>query len=294
MNKGIKIGLIAFAALILIAVVVLSIKGLSGGGDTIIASTPFEKKVQERVEKEITDKDYAAAQSGFNSIMSFVDTETTITLANGQKNVNPEEAANVRAMVFGAYAPIVINRANQIFNGSVWTDADVNAIESEAKRLRGFNVGSTDLTTQLDNIQRIAADYRAAWQVANSAKSCSSVDNIATLSAKADGFKKAPLSNCKSLVQALESVPGNARAAVQSSLYSKAVNIYNKRCGYGSYSSLESAVNTTRAGINSYITKYGGTDKTSSALGYLNSALSEGYDCYYNYYNNYEDDYYYY
>lgn len=291
MNKAIKIVLIAFATIVLIIIIAVSIKSIAGGGDSVIATTPFEKQIQERVEKEINDKDYASAQTGFNSIMNYIDTETNITLANGQKNVSPEEAANAKAIVFGAYAPMVINRANQLFSGSVWTDSEVSSIGAEAKRLADMNAGNAELVTQLTNAQRIADDYKAAWGVVSSAKKCSTVDGIGSLISSAESYKKSPLTNCTSLVNALNNVGATAKSAVSSSILSSSKSIYNKCCNYGTYDKLSSAVEGCRSKANSYTNKYGSNDNISSAYGYLNSALSDGYDCYYYYY---EDDYYYY
>lgn len=289
MKQGLKIAIIAFVAVALIVIIFLSVKSLGAGSDRVIASTPFEKNVEQRVKDGIDGKDYRSAGAAFISIMDYIDTEAGITLADGAKNIKPEEAKNAKTMVFNAYAPMVVNRANEIFNSSAWNDSELNAISAEAQRLQKSGVGDASIVTQLGQVVNIISDYRAAWGVVNSASKCGSVGEIATLTARAENYNRAPLTNSVSLMNALKSVPDKAKSAVVTSIFNKAVGVYNKaaKCGY-SWDSFYAARDNVNSSIQSYASHYGTPAKLDEAAGYLSRAAQKVSDCQYDYY--YEED----
>lgn len=288
MKNGIKIAIIAIVAIILIVAIVFSIKDLSGGADKVMATTPFEKTVEAKVAEQIEGKDYSAARSGFDAIMNYIDTETSITLADGKKNVAPEEAANAKAMVFNAYAPLVINKGAEIFARTSWSDSELNQLSSEASRLAGIGTDA-NLNSQLSNIVNIVTTYKQAWGVVTSAKNCSSISNISTLAAKAENYKRDPLTNNASLMAALKDVPATAKNAVASSLCSQAAALKNKYSSYSSWSSFLTKYNTLSNTLDTYVNSYGSNSKISQAYSYLSTA----YDWAYSYFNSYyEYDYY--
>lgn len=286
MKNAIKIIIIAIVAIVLIVAIVFSIKDLSGGADKVMATTPFEKTVEEKVANQIEGKDYSSARSGFDAIMNYIDTETSITLADGKKNVSPEEAANAKAMVFNAYAPMVINKGAELFSRSSWNDSEITQLGAEASRLAGAGTDA-NLTSQLNNIVNIVNTYKEAWGVVNSAKKCSTISSISTLSAKAENYRRDPLTNNVSLMSALSEVPSTAKNAVASSLASQAAALQNKYSNYGSWSSFLTKYNSISNTLDTYVSKYGSNSKISQAY----SAISTAYDWAYNYYN-YTYDYY--
>lgn len=290
MKQGIKIAIIAVVAVILIIVVVLSIKTLSPDTDKVIASTPFEKTVEQRVDEGIAGKNYTSAGSAFTSIMDYIDTEANITLADGAHKIKPEEAAKARTMVFNAYAPMVIEQANAIFNSSAWNDGQLTSVNNEATRLKNSGVGDTGLVAQLGQVVSIISDYRAAWGVVNNAKNCSSVGEISTLTARAENYRHAPLTNSTSLANSLSGVAQTAKNAVVSSIYSNAVAIYNKanKCSYSSWDSFYSAREKVQSSINAYASSYGSPEKLQQAQGYLNAAESYVSNCLSNSYDSYD------
>ena len=282
MKNGIKIAIIAFVAIILVVVIVFSIKDLSGGSDRPIAVTPFEKTVENRVEKEIEGKDYLSAGKAFTSIMNYINTETSIKLADGSSSVNPEEAAKAKEIVFSAYAPMVVARGNELFARPAWVSSEISAVASEAAVLAKAG-GDPTLTGELNNIVNTAQAYKEALGVVASAKSCSSISNISTLIAKADNFKRAPLTNNTSLMASLNQVGPTAKAAVVSSLYSRAASLSKKATSYGSWNSFLNNYNSVSDALDSYINAYGVTSKISEAYSLINSAYNRA-DSYYNTY----------
>lgn len=293
MKQTIKILIIVLAVLILGIIILVSVKTLGKGGETVIASTPFEKQVEQRVQAEIAGKTYAIASPGYKSIMNFIDTESSITLANGSKNISPEEVTKGRLMVFNAYAPLVINRANEIFAGSVWNDPEIKNISEETTTLLKAPAADANMLNQLNGIAATIRDYNGAMSVVSSAKNCSNLSSIASLTAKANSYNRPPLTNNAQLAASLAAVPKTARNSVLANYCAKANAVAKKATSYGSYSAFENAYNSAYSNLMAYVNAYGMNETISSALSNLSNASSRAYDYYNNSYYEYDyDDYY--
>lgn len=284
MKKYIKISLIAVIAIGIICSIVYFISGIGSGGDKIIATTSFEKQIQARTDAEIKGKEYNDAQTGFNSILQEINTEASVTLGDGTKNLTEAEVQKAKKIVFYEYAPIFTKYGKAYFKKSSWDDSVLKSLRSEAQILQTMNIAEkgTAVYSDLLEIATNVDDYYAAWGVAKSASHCSTVSAIASLMSSANRYKKDPLMNNASLAAALNSVESNAKSSVIRVISSHCRGVANRYASYSDYASWTNAYESACDRINEYKKSYGYPADLQSARAALDDADNNAL----NYYDN--------
>lgn len=285
MNKGIKIAIIAIAVIAIGLIIFFSAKALGSGSDEVIAATPFEKTIEQKVDDGIKGKSYAQASQSFGAIVKYIDSESGITLADGTKNVKPEEVANARSIVLQAYAPIVTEQADKVFGGTAWNNSEVQSLGAEAGKLLSFD-GKSDFAKRFAEIVNTVNEYNAANALIAKASQCATVSQIASFSSQAKAYNKTPLNNNAALQNQLAQVPAKAQSAVASSIAGRAAALRNY-ARYGSWYAFENAYNSVIGAINEYSAAYGNGGAIGSAI----SSASSAYTNAYNYFNTSSDSY---
>lgn len=113
MKTTIKITLIAIVAIGIVAAIIYFASGIGESGNVQIAETNFEKEIQEQVKSGIKDKRYNEAHVAFNSIMGNINTEASVTLADGSKSLKDSEVKNASRW----FAMLML----QFFWNTAWT-----------------------------------------------------------------------------------------------------------------------------------------------------------------------------
>lgn len=274
MKKYIKIALIAIAAIGIFAAIVYYAHGIGSGVNKVIATTDFEKQVQEDVDKNIKGKDYPTARKAFNTIIAEINTEASVTLGNGKKNLSSNEVANCKKIVFYDYAPIFIDYGTAYFTRSSWDDNNLKELKEEAATLLQMRVADTgtEVDKQLKSIIKNVDDYYAAWKVANAASRCTSVNAISGFKAQANRYLHSPLTNNASLSSALKNVESSAKSSVIRNIAGYCNHVASSYAHYGNYTAFYSAYTNGINRINEYKNKYGMPSALASAKANINSA----------------------
>lgn len=282
MKRSIKIALIAIVAMGIIAAIAYYAQGIGSGVNKPIATTDFEKQVQDSVNANIKGKDYLTAHGAFCSIMAEIETEASVTLGSGQKSLSESEVQKSGQIVFFDYAPIFTDYGKAYFTRSSWDDSTLKELKSEATMLIGLDIAEhgTDVNNDLQAIVRYVNDYYAAWKVVNAASRCSAVNAIATYKAQANGYLHAPLTNNASLSAALKNVEADAKASVVRSIANSCDHVARRYAAYGSYQAFYAAYSNCINRINEYKGKYGTPTILSSATARLNYADSQALSYY--------------
>ena len=226
MNKAIKIGLIALA---LIAIGFVFWWTLSTPPE--LQELRFDESYVSRVQQQCeSDIDGAAtfdkAQTTFKTMLQ--------DIADGEflENINSREAINSKKQLARHYGPVLATHADSIFAGSEWNEDHINALKEDAQVVLATNTIETgsDVATKLNSIVKNVSDYHAA-KAATSCGRCSSVSDVRSAISRANSFKREPLNNCTSLMNALNSVEQKAKDALARNI----VSMCNKAAqGHGS------------------------------------------------------------
>lgn len=273
MKTAIKIALIAVVAIGIIAAIVYFAKGTGDGGDVQIAETDFEKEIQEQVKSDVKGKDYDDAHAAFATIMEKINTEASITLADGSKSLKDSEVEKCRQMVFAAYAPIFTEYALDHFTLSSWSEPTMKQLKDEATALLGMGVAEsgTKVDDDLKSVTRTIDEYYAAKSVIAQAERCSSVSAITGLKNKARSYNHAPLTNNSSLSAALVSVESTAKRAVESSIVATCSRVASGYANYADYATFYNAYENASNRIKEYTSAFGYTSRLRSAQSELDN-----------------------
>lgn len=236
-KRIVKIGLIVAVVCCIVWAIVHFLHLLNDGGDKVIPKTDFELSIQDRTENEIKGKDYGLANKAYQSIMGQIETEASITLANGTKKFSQSEIEKCKQIVFYEYAPIFAKYGNEYFKKSLWEDAILRSLKQEASNLQNMGIAEkgTSLLIDLGKIVTNVDGNFAAWNVVNSASRCTSVSEIKTVIQKAENYKYAPLTNNTKLLNALNRVGDDAKEAVVSYIVRTGSNVVYNRRSYKDY-----------------------------------------------------------
>lgn len=253
--------------IILIAIVIIGITCFAfyyakilGDNDTApIAVTSFEKSIQNMTDTKVKGKDFASAQNGFQSIMQEIDTEASVVLADGKKNLKDEEVNNARKIVFYEYAPIFIEYGIAYFKKSKWDESSLNSMRKEALTLQNMKMieSGTNMSSDLNKIVSTIDDYFEAWRIAKSATRCVSVLDIAKLKNNAKNFNHRPLTNDLYLASALNSVESEAKESVIRFIVHHSNSVASGFRNYNDYVGWTAAYNSACADIDEYKAAYG-------------------------------------
>lgn len=273
MKKIIKIVLIAIVFIGIVSAITYFFGGISNSKEEIITSTDFEKHIKERVYNEIKGKEYVEATSGFSGVNSEINTEGSITLADGSYNLSSEEQVKCRKIAFYAYAPIFVEYATAYFKKSSWND-EINGLRAKAQNL--LNVGiaeeGTDVSKKLYWTINTVNNYYGAWKVVNSANYCTSAAGVERVKVNVRKYKKRPFTNNASLLSGLNNAYNNAKSAYARYIISCCSHVANSYANYDSYPHFYSAYDQAVSLISDYTNKYGGKGLFSSVKSQLNSA----------------------
>ena len=209
MNKALKIGLIAIAVLV-IGIVVWrtlimppAIKEIKF--DKSVFTTQITTQTEESIDKAAS---FDKANQAFTSMTQDIDD------AEFLENIGHDEAAECKKLIAQHFAPRLAVFGDSAFATTEWNVTQIDAMRDAAKAIIAANAlgaKSGDLE-KLQALVKNVDDYHAALALVSSSKSCSSESEMHSLTSKAKSYNRAPLSNCKSLMSALNSVPGNAKA----------------------------------------------------------------------------------
>lgn len=267
MKTTIKIALIAIVTIGIVAAVIYFASGMSEGGNEQIAETNFEKEIQEQVKSEIKDKSYDEAQAAFNSIMENINTEASITLADGSKSLKDSEVKKCKQMVCDAYAPIFVEYSKDYFTQSSWNDAELKRFKEEAQVLLSMNAveTGTQIETNLNGIIRTVNEYYAAKKIISQASNCSSVNAVSNLKSKAQKYKHEPLTNNTNLLSALNAVEATAKSSVERKIIAGCDRVVYGYDTYADYATFYKAYDNANKRIKEYVSAFGYTQKLRTA-----------------------------
>ena len=277
---------IALVLIVIIGIIVAIISSLHNIDDVIvgkpIATSSFEKRIQNRCESEITGKPYAEARVGFLSILQEINTEASITLGNDQKKLSDEETLKSKKIIFYEYAPIFTEFGTNYFNRSSWDDATIKSLQNEALTLQNMKIAEpkTDVSKGLATIISTVNDYYAAWGVAKGASSCSSISAISAIVSSANKYKRKPLTNNASLAAALNSVESNAKGAVVRNIVVYCNGVASRNKSHSNYASWMTTYENACNRINEYKGAYGYPSELQHARATLDNADSDALDYY--------------
>lgn len=259
MKKSIKIALIAIVAIGIIAAIAYFAQSIGSGVTTVIATTDFEKQVQDSVNKNIKGKDFSSARIAFNSILAEINTEASITLGDGKRSLSSSEVTKSKQIAFYEYAPIFTEYGTKYFTRSSWDDNTLKDLKEEAATLLQLKIAETgtDVDRNLKSIVKNVDEYFAAWKVANAASRCSSVNAIVSYKTQANKYLHSPLTNNASLSSALKNAEAAAKNSVIRNIASYCNHVASSYADYGSYGSFYSAYTKGISTINEYKKKYG-------------------------------------
>lgn len=273
-KKIIKIGLIAVVLFAIIFMVVRFFSGLNDTGQTVIATTDFEKHIQKEVNEKIKGQDYETATTNYNAIIGEIQTQNSVLLKDGSANLSSEDASKCYEMSFYAYVPVFTDYAISYFDNPSWSNTDLTFFKnrSEAFLNSGFAESGSEMYNKLSNIISWIADYKNALKVIRSARHCTSVADVERIRSSVAKYKRKPLTNNASLSAGLN----NAYSEAKDSYARHIINLCNSiAASYSSYISYDAWYNNYRragAMINGYTQKYGREDLFSSAINRLNEA----------------------
>lgn len=259
MNKAIKIGLIALA-LIAIGFVFWWTLSTPPELQELRFDESYVSRVQQQCESDIDGAaSFDKAQTSFKTMLQ--------DIADGEflENINSREAINSKKQLARHYGPVLATHADSIFAGSEWNEGHINALKEDAQVVLATNTIETgsDVATKLNSIVKNVSDYHAA-KAATSCGRCSSVSDVRSAISRANSFKREPLNNCTSLMNALNSVEQKAKDALARNI----VSMCNKAAqGHGS-------IDAAKAKISEYERAFHSNRQLSEAKSKLHAAES--------------------
>ena len=271
--------------IILIAIVVIGIAFFAfyyakilGENDTApIAVTSFEKSIQNMTDTKVKGKDFASAQSGFQSIMQEIDTEASIVLADGKRNLKDSEVEKAKKILFYEYAPIFTEYGINYFERDFWDESTLNSIRKEALTLQNMKLieSGTRMLRDLNKIVSTIDDYFEAWRIAKSASRCTSVLDISKLKDNARKYNYRPLVNNSELASALNSIESTAKESVIQHIVNHCNSIASGFRNYRDYIGWTAAYNSACTDIDEYKSAYGYPQELKDVRSLLDDTDSE-------------------
>lgn len=217
MRKALKIGLIALAAIGIGALIWFTL--LYHDNDikkVTVNDSYFTAQIISQVQKEITEG------SSFNDVMRSYNTMLQeVGDAAYLENISTSEADTCRKLLAYGYAPKLISYAEECFKKSEWNVRVIDTLRHEAQNLidAGTLPSDSHNLPDLRYIVKTVNDYHAAV-------AATQVGGITTVAAaraaitRADSFKRAPLTNCRSLISALNAVPDKVKSTLANNIAS--------------------------------------------------------------------------
>lgn len=258
MNKIIKIALISIVIIGIISIIIYFVNGTNTPVGETIATTEFEKYIENKVNSSIKGKEYAEASQSFNDIIGEIETEASIVNSDGNKQLSASEVQNCKKIAFYAYAPVFDDFQSSYFNKSSWSDGELSALKSRAQSLLSMNIAEDDVKQRINKVIINVNDYHAAWSVVKSARGCSSVAAVNAIKSKVAQYNHAPLTNNASLSAGLNSAYSDARNALASNINAYCRKVAQGYKSYGSYERFYAAEEAALAKINEYVNAFGG------------------------------------
>ena len=279
MNKIIKIILISLVIIGIASVAFYFYNGTDTPKEQVIATTSFEKEIENQVKSQIQGNDYPQASKAFHDIMSTIKTEASIENVDGKKQLTTNEVANCQKIAFYAYAPIFNRYQKSYFSQPSWTDSELNALKAQAQELLSMNIAEGaakhGIAQVIDNVN----DYNAAWAVVRSAHSCYSVAEVKSIKSKVTQYNRAPLTNNASLRAGLNSAYTDAKSSLASNINAYCRKVAQNYRAYGNYDNYLAAEEAALNRINEYVNAFGG-----GSFGNAKNALAQGDNDAINYY----------
>ena len=279
MKKIIKIILISLVIIGIASVAFYFYNGTDTPKEQVIATTSFEKEIENQVKSQIQGNDYPQASKAFHDIMSTIKTEASIENVDGKKQLTTNEVANCQKIAFYAYAPIFNRYQKSYFSQPSWTDSELNALKAQAQELLSMNIAEGaakhGIAQVIDNVN----DYNAAWAVVRSAHSCYSVAAVKSIKSKVAQYNRAPLTNNASLRAGLNSAYTDAKSSLASNINAYCRKVAQNYRAYGNYDNYLAAEEAALNRINEYVNAFGG-----GSFGNAKNALAQGDNDAINYY----------
>ena len=279
MNKIIKIILISLVIIGIASVAFYFYNGTDTPKEQVIATTSFEKEIENQVKSQIQGNDYPQASKAFHDIMSTIKTEASIENVDGKKQLTTNEVANCQKIAFYAYAPIFNRYQKSYFSQPSWTDSELNALKAQSQELLSMNIAEGaakhGIAQVIDNVN----DYNAAWAVVRSAHSCYSVAAVKSIKSKVAQYNRAPLTNNASLRAGLNSAYTDAKSSLASNINAICRKVAQNYRAYGNYDNYLAAEEAALNQINEYVNAFGG-----GSFGNAKNALAQGDNDAINYY----------
>lgn len=279
MKKIIKIILISLVIIGIASVAFYFYNGTDTPKEQVIATTSFEKEIENQVKSQIQGNDYPQASKAFHDIMSTIKTEASIENVDGKKQLTTNEVANCQKIAFYAYAPIFNRYQKSYFSQPSWTDSELNALKAQAQELLSMNIAEGaakhGIAQVIDNVN----DYNAAWAVVRSAHSCYSVAAVKSIKSKVAQYNRAPLTNNASLRAGLNSAYTDAKSSLASNINANCRKVAQSYMAYGSYDNYLDAEEAALNRINEYVNAFGG-----GSFGNAKNALAQADNDAINYY----------
>ena len=279
MKKIIKIILISLVIIGIASVAFYFYNGTDTPKEQVIATTSFEKEIENQVKSQIQGNDYPQASKAFHDILSTIKTEASIENVDGKKQLTTNEVANCQKIAFYAYAPIFNRYQKSYFSQPSWTDSELNALKAQAQELLSMNIAEGaakhGIAQVIDNVN----DYNAAWAVVRSAHSCHSVAAVKSIKSKVTQYNRAPLTNNASLRAGLNSAYTDAKSSLASNINAICRKVAQNYMAYGSYDNYLDAEEAALNRINEYVNAFGG-----GSFGNAKNALAQADNDAINYY----------
>ena len=258
MNKIIKIILISLVIIGIASVAFYFYNGTDTPKEQVIATTSFEKEIENQVKSQIQGNDYPQASKAFHDIMSTIKTEASIENVDGKKQLTTNEVANCQKIAFYAYAPIFNRYQKSYFSQPSWTDSELNALKAQAQELLSMNIAEGTAKHGIAKVIANVNDYNAAWAVVRSAHSCYSVAEVKSIKSKVTQYNRAPLTNNASLRAGLNSAYTDAKSSLASNINAICRKVAQNYRAYGNYDNYFAAEEAALNQINEYVNAFGG------------------------------------
>ena len=279
MNKIIKIILISLVIIGIASVAFYFYNGTDTPKEQVIATTSFEKEIENQVKSQIQGNNYAQASKAFHDILSTIKTEASIENVDGKKQLTTNEVANCQKIAFYAYEPIFNRYQEKYFSQPSWTDSELNALKAQAQELLSMNIAEGAAKHGIAQVIANVNDYHAAWAVVRSAHSCYSVAQVKSIKSRVAQYNRAPLTNNASLRAGLNSAYTDAKSSLASNINANCRKVAQNYMAYGSYDNYLAAEDAALNRINEYVNAFGG-----GSFGNAKNALAQADNDAINYY----------
>lgn len=259
-NDAIKIALIAFVIIVIVVIALFFLYDVSDSGKDVISPRTLVSKIEERVNNEIAGKDYAEATKGYDLVIDEIQTESFVTLSNGDRYVSIEDETKCRHKAFDVYCKIFIDYAKKFFSQNSWNENTLPSIKEKAQQLLNSQLAEkgTEYDSDLKYCVNVVNDYFAAWKIVRKADKCTSISSVENIKKTASNYMHAPLTNNSSLNSGLSQAFNNAKSSYAHYINKYCDKVANSNKSYGSYDRFLSDYNKASELIKRYKDNYGG------------------------------------